>query len=237
LNYAHRDNGATIASSGHDGSRGADSLINGVVAPAAWSEGEGWEYTFERTERRRREGPGLYGVEGRIDQGAAWAHITFAEPSVINRVVVRAMDTLEMPFAGYKAAYLQAYDSKDSFSPWKTVARVEQGKVLVPGRQSARSGPVTTFRFNPVTAESIRFIVFAMLDSKALPTQYTAYEEEPDRRNQTGRRRGGEFLHAQETTVRLLEIEVTGTKGVTLDTMSTPVDGSAASTPGTDDAR
>ena len=60
LNYAHRDNGATIASSGHDGSRGADSLINGVVAPAAWSGGEGWAYTFERTERRRREGPGLH---------------------------------------------------------------------------------------------------------------------------------------------------------------------------------
>ena len=56
LNYALRDNGATIASSGHDGSRGADSLINGVVVPAAWSGGEGWEYTFERTERRGRGG-------------------------------------------------------------------------------------------------------------------------------------------------------------------------------------
>ncbi|MBT5532456.1 hypothetical protein HOK31_05310, partial [Candidatus Poribacteria bacterium] len=168
LNYALYEYGADVTSSGQDGERTADSLINGISDSAAWEDGEGWEYTFKRTETRERGGQSSGGVENRIAQGSAWALVKFAEPSVINRVVVTALNTEDMPFAGYKGAELQAYDARDSFSPWKTIARIDQGKVLVPGRQSAPSGPTTVFRFNPVKAEQIRFMVWSMLDSKSL---------------------------------------------------------------------
>lgn len=214
LNYALYDYGADITAAGQNGSRTADSLINGVADSAAWEDGEGWEYTFKRTEVRDIGGQTRGGVEYRIAQGAAWAHVKFAEPSVINRVVVTALDSEDMRFPGYKGADLQAYDSKDSFSPWKTVARIDQGQVVVPGRQSAPSGPVTTFRFNPIEAEGIRFIIYTMLDSKTLQAENNYERERGATRDQPARQNYVRITRGQETTIRLLEIEATGTEAV-----------------------
>ncbi len=217
LNYALYDYGADITSSGQDGERSADSLINGISDGAAWEEGEGWEYSFTRTERRERGGQRTGGVENRIAQGSAWVNVKFAEPSVINRVVVTALHTEDQPFGGYKGAELQAYDARDDFSPWKTVARIDQGKVVVPGRQSAPAGPVTTFRFNPVEADQIRFIIYTMLDSKGLPPESNYQPEQRATADQPRRNNYYTIIRGQETTVRLLEIEATGTEAIALN--------------------
>ncbi len=214
LNFALYEYGADITSSGQDGERSPDSLINGVKDAAAWEAGEGWEYSFTRTEQRERGGNRTGGVEHRIAQGSGWVNVSFAEAVVINRVVVTAMHSDELPFGGYDYGELQAYDSKDSFAPWKTVAQIQQGKVLVPGRQSAPVAPVTTFRFNPVTAEQIRFIVYTMDDSKGLPPESNYQPEQRATADQPRRHNYYTITRGQETTVRLLEIEVTGIEAV-----------------------
>ncbi|MAF09786.1 hypothetical protein CMK11_04980 [Candidatus Poribacteria bacterium] len=214
LNFALYEYGADVTSSGQNGERTANSLINGVKDSAAWEGGEGWEYTFTRTETRERGGQRTGGVENRIAQGSAWALVKFAEPVVINRVVVTALHTEETPFPGYKGAELQAYDARDSFSPWKTVARIDQGKVVVPGRQSAPSGPTTVFRFNPVEAEQIRFMIWSMQDSKSLQPEANYQQEQAATRDQPRRDNYYRITRGQETTVRLLEIEATGTEAI-----------------------
>lgn len=213
LNYALYDYGADINSSGQNGERSADSLIDGNADSATWEDGDGWEVTFTRREQRDSRGGGG-GAEDNIAKGSAWALVRFAEPSVINRVVITALHTEAMPFPGYREAELQTYDAKDGFSPWQTVARVTQGKVVVPGRQSPPAGPVTTFRFNPVKTDQIRFIVYEMLDSKNLAAENTYQRQQGASRDQQARRSYTRVTRSQETTVRLLEIEATGTEGI-----------------------
>ena len=75
-------------------------------------------------------------------------------------------------------------------------------------------GPVTTFRFNPVKADQIRFIVYTMNDSKGLAPESNYQPEQRATADQPRRENYYTITRGQETTVRLLEIEVTGIEAV-----------------------
>ena len=86
----------------------------------------------------------------------------------------------------------------DVHSPWKTVGTIEKGYLLVPGKQAVRARPTTTFRFNQVEADAVRVVIYSMGDSEGA----MADDPEAESRWRTN--------SAQDTTVRLVEIEVTG---------------------------
>ena len=198
LDYATVDAGATIKSAGSSGARSADSLINGVKDSSKWSEGEGWEFTWRRGDnegRRNRNRGGV--IQTAIDRGSPWVLIRLNEPQRINRIVIHEADTLDDPAAGIENAFLQVRDMKDESHPWKTVATVHSGWAYVPGRQAFQMKPVTKFLFNTVKTDQVRIVINTVKEKKRGESRQTD-ERRPER--------------SIVMTVRLMEIEVTGSE-------------------------
>ena len=210
VDHADVANGATLTYSGQDENHTAETAVNGVIDPELWGKGEGWQYTFERSTQRSIDGLSFSqgSIEEQMGLGSAWLNIRLPGPKFINRVVVHAIDTDEHPFAGYDNAILQVYDPRDTFFPWKSVARIDQGKVVVPGRTPFVARAKTTFRFNQVKGDAVRFIIFSMQDSRTLSL---ANAEAEIRENQFGRPYAVAPERSKRTTIRIMEIEVTGT--------------------------
>ncbi|MEO2003630.1 MAG: hypothetical protein ABGY41_05995 [Candidatus Poribacteria bacterium] len=72
------------------------------------------------------------------------------------------------------------------------------GRIITPGRPLGKVGPVTTFRFNAVNADAVRFVVFSMEDARQVRGEGYYY-----------------YNYSRELNgIRLVEIEVTGAAGV-----------------------
>jgi hypothetical protein len=201
LDYATTEQGARIDAPRSNSLRNVETLINSVTDSSLWNQGEGWEYTWRRYAGNIRtwygRGSGSGTPSSRLKEGTAWVEVTFPEPRRINRVVVHGYQSETQKYAGVWYAYIQVRDSKDLKGIWKTPARVEQGRIITPGRPLGKVGPVTTFRFNAVNADAVRFVVFSMEDAR-----------------QT-RGEGYFYSYGNELNgIRLVEIEVTGTAGV-----------------------
>ena len=192
LDYATTDEGATVTVSGSSGGRSGKSLINGVADPSLWAKGEGWEHTWERGGRQRQNrGQQERGIEGMIERGAVSAHIRLKEPKFINRIVIHEMDSPDLPAAGIESGLIQIYDSSSGLNPWKTAAQIQSGWVVVYGRQSFEVKPVTKIPIKQVKTDQVRVIIATM--------------KERTRAASDGSREQGVRM-----TIRLLEIEVTG---------------------------
>ena len=211
VDYATADQGATVTVSGTTGDFSARNLIDGVTKVETWTPESGWEYTFERGGGFSRRGGG--GIENNMSMGSAWVHIKFPEVRRVNRIAVYGLNIEEMPFPGIMNGLAQVHTPSDDFSPWKTVGQIEKGFLVVPGKQATRVRPTTTFRFNQIDADEVRVIIYTMADSRGVTS------EEPAQSQRCGGGRGGfggrgRASSVQETTVRLVEIEVTGSEAV-----------------------
>lgn len=193
VDYAHADQGATVITSGRDGSRTGAGLINGVSDSNQWAKGEGWQVTWER--KRYKQGWSSWSAEDRLSRGAAWAEIRLDRPRRINRVVIHGLDTPTHPFEAYKEGALQVRRAADLPGMWTTIGRIENHKVIVPGRRANTVSGKTTFRFNTTEVDAVRFIVYEM--SGATTSDQQTYA-----------------TRSQTNTISLLEIEVTGTEAV-----------------------
>ena len=125
------------------------------------------------------------------------AEETEIEPQRINRIVIHEADTLDDPAAGIENAFLQVRDMKDESHPWKTVATVHSGWAYVPGRQAFQMKPVTKFLFNTVKTDQVRIVINTVKEKKRGESRQTD-ERRPER--------------SIVMTVRLMEIEVTGSE-------------------------
>ena len=199
LDYATVDAGATVKAASSSGSRSAESLINGVKDASKWSDGEGWEYTWERGENERRGRNRNQGgaVQTAIDRGSPWIHIRLKEPQRINRIVIHETDAPDVPAVGIENAFLQVRDMNDELRPWKTVGMVKSGWGYVPGRKAFQMKPVSKFLFNTVKTDQVRIVINTMMDKKRGESAQTL-----DRRVRL----------SVVMTVRLMEIEVTGSE-------------------------
>ncbi|MAF10388.1 hypothetical protein CMK11_08050 [Candidatus Poribacteria bacterium] len=209
LDYATVDQGATLMVSGTDGGYAAVNLIDGITDVEAWTPDSGWQYSFERGSGYSRSGGS---IEDNMSRGSGWVHITFPEPRRINRIAVHVLDTEEMPYPGFLNGLAQVHTPEDTFFPWKTVGQVEKGFIIIPGKQPVRARATTTFRFNQVTADAVRVVIYTMGDSHGIASDEPAQSQGfGGRGGFRGRARSGS---TQETTVRLVEIEVTGSEAV-----------------------
>ena len=199
LDYATVSAGATVKTVGSSGSRSADSLINGVVDSSKWSSGEGWEYTWERGENERRRGNQNRGgvIESAINRGSPWIHIRLKEPQRINRIVIHETNAPDAPAAGIENAFLQVRNIGNEYNPWKTVATVQSGWGYVPGRQAFRMKPISKFLFNTVKTDQVRIVINTMADKM---------------RGESGLDADRRVRMSVVMTVRLMEIEVTGSE-------------------------
>ena len=212
VDYATVDQGATVTVSGTSGGFSAQNLIDGVTKVESWTPDSGWEYTFERGGGFSRRGGG--GIENNMSMGSAWVHIKFAETRRVNRIAVYGLNIEEMPFPGIMNGLAQVHTPSDDFSPWKTVGQIEKGFLVVPGKQATRVRPTTTFRFNQIDADEVRVIIYTMADSRGVTSEEPAQSQRFGGGGRGGFGGRGRASSAQETTVRLVEIEVTGSEAV-----------------------
>jgi hypothetical protein len=196
LDYASAEQDARITVSGTNDGFSARNLIDGVTKVDVWNADAGWEYSFERS--GIRSGGSAGSIEGNMTRGSAWALIEFPEVRRVNRIAVHTYNTIEMPSAGIVSGLAQVRTPEDIYSPWKTIGQIEKGYLIIPGKQATRVRPTTTFRFNQVDADAVRVVIFSMGDSVGV----MADDAETDSRYRAN--------STQETTVRLVEIEVTG---------------------------
>jgi len=196
LDYATVEQDARITVSGENSGFSAESLIDGVTEVEAWNADSGWEYSFQRT-RVMRSGR-LGSVEANMSRGSAWALIEFPHIRRINRIAVHTLNTIAMPSSGIVSGLAQVRTPADVHSPWKTVGQVEKGYLITLGKQATRARPTTTFRFNQVEADAVRVVIYSMGDSEG------AMADAPETESRYWSN------SAQDTTVRLVEIEVTG---------------------------
>ncbi len=213
LDFATVNAGATIKSAGSSGERTAESLINGVKDSAKWSEGEGWEYTWtlggEQQRNRRNEERGIAGIMAR---GGPWVVITFDEPKRINQIVIHEANAHDAPAVGIENAFLQVRDLRSERHPWKTVATVQSGWALIPGRQQFKMKPVSKFLFNTVKTDQVRIIINTMLEKKRTTIERQQANRQPDDRRPDRRADTRRVDKAATMTLRLMEIEVKGSE-------------------------
>ena len=193
MDYARAEDGARAIVSDSDGLHTAVGLINGVADAALWNKGEGWQVTWER--ERMKQGWSSLGYLDRLSRGAAWAEVRFDRPRRVNRVVIHGYNTELHPFEPYREGALQVRRPADLPGVWTTVGRIENQKVIVPGHGFSNVSPKTTFRFNMVEVEAVRFVVYQMAAAATSAKQTFA-------------------TRYQNNTLSLLEIEVTGTDTV-----------------------
>ncbi len=204
VDYASLDSGATVTVSGTDGSYAASNLIDGITKAGAWAPDAGWQYTFERS-----GGYSGGSIEDNMSLGSAWVHIEFPATRRVNRIAVYGLNTVENPYPGILNGLVQVHTPDDPTFPWKTVGQVEKGRVIVLGKQATMARPTTVFRFNQMNADAVRVVIYTMGDSRSVRA-----DRADERQGQGGRRFGGRTTssRSQETTVRLVEIEVTGSE-------------------------
>jgi hypothetical protein len=135
---------------------------------------------------------------------------------------VHVLNTDEMPYPGILSGLAQVHTPQDTFFPWKTVGQIEKGFIIIPGKQPVKARATTTFRFNQVTADAARVVIYTMGDSHSAA-------EEPEQAQAFGGGRGSfggrrRAPSSQETIVRLVEIEVTGSEAVKEPTAAAPAD-------------
>ena len=207
LDYATADAGATVQSTGSNGERTVDSLINGVADSSKWSLGEGWEYTWTLTEEQCRQcslgnqnAVQKRGIEGAVAKGVPWVIITFDKPKRINQIVIHEAGGPNASTAGIENAFLQVRNMSSKFQPWRTVATVQSGWGLVPGRQRFRMKPTSKFLFNTVKTDQVRIIINTMTEKKRTEAAQTPL---------------GALEKSVAMTVRLMEIEVKGSEAET----------------------
>ena len=189
LDYATAEAGATVVASmsmpGHE----ANTTINGITSSDDWDKGEGWEAQF----KRRRcstcyEGP----VAGTL--GGAWLEVHFPKLERVNRIVIHTLDSPDYPASTYGiySGVLRIWREKR----WETLGRIKKGKIEYRTQASygKPAGGKIEFRFSPMTTAKVRLDVYRSNDRKII------------------RRTIGSGM--EESTARIVEIEVTGNESV-----------------------
>ena len=202
-NYALSLHGSYVTASRGVGGHHADTLINGVVDPERWADGEGWETTFVR----QGLASGVDSTNTRRSRGFAQLEIRLPAPRAVNRVVLHALDSAEYPFKGIESGELLVRAPGDSMDVWRTVALIEKGKVLIRRQIKADVEARTIFRFQSESIEALRLNIYETGEAARLAS-------------------GGSVRRAVVDTVRLLEVEINGPEA--LDIVNRGPDGSGA---------
>ena len=189
LDYATAETGATVVASmsmpGHE----AETTINGITSSEDWDKGEGWGVQFDwKNCSTCFEGP----VAGTL--GGAWIEVHFPKPERVNRIVIHTLDSSDYPASRYGiySGVLRVWREKR----WETLGRIKKGKIEYRTQASygKPAGGKIEFRFSPITIAKVRFDVYRSNDRKIV-----------------GRTFG---IGIEESTARIVEIEVTGNESV-----------------------
>lgn len=189
LDYATAEAGATVVASmsmpGHE----AETTINGITSSEDWNKGEGWKAQFNRKRCTTCfEGP----VAGTL--GGAWLEVHFPKLERVNRIVVHTLDSPDYPASTYGiySGVLRVWRGKR----WETLGRIKKGKIEYRTQASygTPAGGKIEFRFSPMTIAKVRLDVYRSNDRKIV------------------RRTIGNGI--EESTARIVEIEVTGNQSV-----------------------
>ncbi|MBD3184674.1 hypothetical protein GF312_20505 [Candidatus Poribacteria bacterium] len=218
VNVALASNGGRVMVSQDNPDHPASTLINGVTSSEKWSEGEGWEATYQGRFARGRYL--AYGVEdpylaeergydedfdvgdpawrglriqsgrgGSINTALGWAVIEFPESKRINRAVIHTIDSEEYPAEQFGVSDMLLQYWSEDVSSWLVVDRVGKEIGQTGNAIHDNKNAVVTFRFQPVNTPKLRLVIRWTNDSETY-------------------RRG--YYNHSTGTIRLLEVEVYG---------------------------
>ncbi len=188
LDFATAETGATVVASMSMPRHEAETTINGITSSEDWDKGEGWRVQFNRKNCWT-----CFGGPNTGTLGGAWIEVHFPKPERVNRIVIHTLDSSDYPASRYGiySGILRIWREKR----WETLGRIKKGKIEYRTQASygKPAGGKIEFRFSPITIAKVRFDVYRSNDRKFV-----------------GRTFGG----MEESTARIVEIEVTGNESV-----------------------
>lgn len=217
VNLALAANGARVTVSNDNQDHPAATLINGITSSENWSQGEGWETSYEG--RFARGGYLAYGVEdpymaeerglnesfdsgdsswrglrletsrGTVNSALGWVIIDFPEEKTVNRAIIHTIDSEEYPAEKFGVSDLMLQYWAKQVNSWAVVERLGKSIGQAGNAIHDNKSGVITIRFQPVETSRMRLVIRWTNDSKRYTRGYYTYSN---------------------GTIRLLEIEIYG---------------------------
>jgi len=203
VNLALAANGARVTVSNDNPDHPAATLINGITSSENWSQGEGWETSYEG--RFARGGYLAYGVEdpylaeergrnesfdsgdeswrglrletsrGTVNSALGWAIIDFPEEKTVNRAIIHTIDSEEYPAEKFGVSDLILQYWSRPVNSWASVERLGKGIGQTGNAIHDNKSGVITIRFQPVETSRMRLVIRWTNDSKRYTRGYYTY--------------------------------------------------------------